>query len=73
MEERFQRWGPSPAEDLRPVSEVEAGVIFRLAGGIRRLVAGSLPRKQPGAGTRQQRVGADTPSLHLEVPGIQFV
>ena len=50
----------SPAEDLRPVSEVEAGVNFRLAGGIRRQVAGSLPRKQPGTGTRQHRVGVDT-------------
>ena len=45
----------SPAEDLRPVSEVEAGVSFRPAGGVRRQVAGSLPRKQPGAGTRQVR------------------
>ena len=31
-----------PAEDLRPVSEVEAGVNFRLAGGIRRQVAGPV-------------------------------
>ena len=62
-----------PAEDLRPVSEVEAGVSFRPAGGVRRQVAGSLPRRQPGAGTRQHRVGVDTPSLHPEVPGIQFV
>ena len=62
-----------PAEDLRPVSEVEAGVNFGPAGGVRRQVAGSLPRRQPGAGTRQQRVGVVTPSLHREVPGIQFV
>ena len=61
-----------PAEDLRSVSEVEAGVNFRLAGGVRGQVAGSLPRRQPGAGTRQQRVGADTPSLHPEVPDTQF-
>ena len=49
-----------------------AGVNFRLAGGFRRQVAGSLPRRQPGTGTRQHRVGVDTPSLHPEVPGIQF-
>ena len=30
-------------------------------------------RRQPGAGSRQQRVGVDTPSLHPEVPGIQLV
>ena len=50
-----------------------AGVNFRPAGGVRRQVAGSLLRRQPGAGTRQQGVGVDTPSLHPEVPGIQFV
>ena len=43
----------SPAEDLRPVSEVEAGVNFRLAGSVRMQVAGSLPRRQPGTGTKQ--------------------
>ena len=42
-----------PAEDLCPVSEVEAGVNFRLAGGVRRQVVGSLPGQQPGTGTRQ--------------------
>ena len=62
-----------PAEDLLPVSEVEAGVNVRPAGGVRGQVAGSLPRKQPGTGTRRQRVGVDTPSLHPEVPGNQFV
>ena len=31
-----------PAEDLRLVSEVEAGVNFRPAGGVRGQVAGSL-------------------------------
>ena len=60
-------------EDLRPVSEVEAGVNFRSAGGVRGQVAGSLPRRQPGTGTRQVRGGVVTPSLHPEVPGIQFV
>ena len=55
-----------PAEDLRPVSEVEAGVNFRPAGGLRGQVAGSLPRKQPGTGTRRVREGVDTPSLHPE-------
>ena len=44
---------PVTAEDLRPVSEVEAWVNFRPAGGVsRRQVAGSIPRKQPGTGTR---------------------
>ena len=62
-----------PAEDLRPVAEVEAGVNFRPAGSVRGQVAGSLPRKQPGTGTWRQRVGLDTPSLHPEVPGLQFV
>ena len=42
-----------PAEDLRPVSEVEAGANFRPAGGVREQVAGSIPRRQPGKGTRQ--------------------
>ena len=51
----------SPAEDLRPVSEVEAGVSFRPAGGVRRQVAGSLPRRQPGAGTRQGWCGHTFP------------
>ena len=62
-----------PAEDLRHVSEVEAGVNFRPAGGVRGQVAGSLPRRQPGTGTRRVREGVVTPSLHPEVPGIQFV
>ena len=66
-------WVSGRAEDLRPVSEVEAGVNFRPAGGVRRQVAGSLPRRQPGTGTRQVRGGVVTPSLHPEVPGIQFV
>ena len=62
-----------PAEDFLPVSEVEAGVNFRPAGGARGQVAGSLPGRQPGTGTRQVRGGVVTPSLHPEVPGIQFV
>ena len=44
-----------PAEDLRPVSEVEAGVKFRPAGGVRGQVAGSLPGRQPGTGTRPSK------------------
>ena len=56
-----------------PVREVEAGVNFRPAGGVREQVAGSLPRRQPGTGTRLVRGGVVTPSLHPEVPGIQFV
>ena len=61
------------AEDFLPVSEVEAGVNFRPASGVRGQVAGSLPGRQTGKGTRQVRGGAVTPSLHPEVPGIQFV
>ena len=65
--------GSGPAEDLLPVSEVEAGVNFRPAGGVRGQVAGSLPRRQPGTGTRQVKGSVVAPSLHPEVPGIQFV
>ena len=61
-----------PAKDLRPVSEVEAGVNFRTAGGVRGQVANSLPRRQPVTGTRWHRVGAVTPSLHPEVPDTRF-
>ena len=57
-----------PAEDLRPVSEVEAGVNFRPAGWVRGQVAGSLPGRQPGTGTRQSKGSVVTPSLHPEVP-----
>ena len=64
----FQRWVSSPAEDLRPVSEVEAGVNFRLAGWVRGQVAGSLPGRQPGTGTRRNKGSVVTPSLHPEVP-----
>ena len=39
-----------PAEDLRLVAEVAAGVKFRPAGGVREQVAGSLPRRQAGQG-----------------------
>ena len=56
------------AEDLRPVSEVEAGVNFRPAGGVR----GSLPGRQPGTGNRTGKGSVVTPSLHPEVPGTQF-
>ena len=62
-----------PAEDLRPVAEVAAGVNFRQAGGVREQVAGSLPRRQPGTGARQVRRGVVTPSLHPEVPDIQLI
>ena len=59
-----------PAEDLRPVSEVEAGVNFRPAGGVRGQVAGSLPRRQPGTGTGTSKGSVVTPSLHPEVPDL---
>ena len=58
----------SLAEDLRPVSEVEAGVNFRPAGWVRGQVAGSLPGRQPGTGTRRNKGSVVTPSLHPEVP-----
>ena len=62
-ERRSTKGGVSgPAEDLRPVSEVKAGVNFRPA-----------PGRQPGTGTRRGREGAVTPSLHLEVPDTQYV
>ena len=51
-----------PAEDLRPVSEVEAGVNFRPAGRVRGQVAGSLPGKQPGAGSRPNKGSVHLPS-----------
>ena len=51
---------------------MEAGVNFRPASGVRGQVAGSLPRRQPGTCTRQQRVGVVTPSLHQEVPDTRF-
>ena len=49
------------------------GLNLRPAGGVREQVAGSIPRRQPGTGTRRVREGAVTPSLHPEVPGIRFV
>ena len=52
---------PPPPLNLRP------------AGGVREQVAGSIPRRQPGTGTRRVREGAVTPSLHPEVPGIRSV
>ena len=58
----------SPAEDLRPVSEVEAGVNFRPAGWVRGQVAGSLPGRQPGTGTRQSKGSVGHTFLHPEVP-----
>ena len=66
-------WVSGLAEDLRPVSEVEAGANFRPAGSVRGQVPDSLPRRQPGTGTRQGKRRVVTPSLHPEVPGIQFV
>ena len=56
----------SPSEDLRPVSEVEAGVSFRTAGSVR-----------GQGGDQGQATGctgsAVTPSVHPEVPGAHFV
>ena len=47
------------------------GVWVACVGG-RGQVAGSLPGRQPGTGTRTVREGALTPSLHPEVPGNEF-
>ena len=69
---RVKGGASGPAEDLLPVSEVETGVNFRLGGGVRGQVAGSLPGRQPGTGTRQVRGGAVTPSRHPEVPDTRF-
>ena len=65
---------PVPVEDLRPVSEVEAGVNFRPAGGVREQVAGSTSQEATRHRNQasQRRVWSHT-SLHPEVPGIQFV
>ena len=62
-----------PAEDLRPVPEVEAGVNFRPTGWVRGQVAGSLPGRQPGTGTRTSKGSVVTPSLHPEVLDSLFV
>ena len=56
-----------PAEDLRPVSEVEAGVVF----GRPAVHGGRLQVHFPGS--NQAQVTGRLPSLHPEVPGIQFV
>ena len=62
-----------PAEDLRPVPEVEAGVNFRPAGRVRAQVAGSFPGRQPGTGIRTNKGSVVPPSLHPEVPDSLFV
>ena len=60
-------------EDLRPVSEVEAGVNFRLAGQVREQVVEQAPERRPGPGSRRSGGGAVTPSVHAEVLDTQFV
>ena len=47
---------------------MEAGVNFRPAGRVRGQVAGSIPGRQPGTGTRSNKGSVVTPSLHPEVP-----
>ena len=72
--QRGQRWGFRSGRRFASCRRGGGrGVNFRPAGGVRVQVAGSLPGRQPGTGTRRVRGGADTPSLHPEVPGIQFV
>ena len=58
----------SSTEDLRPISEVEAGVHFRSAGQVRGQVVGHSPGRRPGPGTRCSRCVAVTLSIHPEAP-----
>ena len=58
----------SPTEDLRLVSEVEAGVNFRPAGEVRKQVVVHSPGRRPGPGTRWSRGGAVAPPVHPEAP-----
>ena len=69
----YQRWGFRSGRRFSSCFRGGGRVNFRPAGGVRGQVAGSLPGRQPGTGTRQVRGGAVTPSLHPEVPGIRFV
>ena len=62
-----------PAEDLLPVSEVEAGVNFRQAGSARGQVVVQSLERRPGPGSRKAGRGVVTPSLHPEVPRTQFL
>ena len=50
------------AEDLRPVSEVEAGKNFRPDGQLREQVVEQSPVRRPGLGSRPPG-GAVTPSV----------
>ena len=52
-----------PAEDLRPVSEVEAGVNFRPAGGVRGQVAGSTSQD-----SNQAQVPGDSGLVWTHLP-----
>ena len=54
-----------PAEDLRPVAEVEAGVNFRPACGVREQVAGSLP------GGNQAQVPGRLGEVRAHLPSTQ--
>ena len=74
-EEAYQRGRVSgPAEDLRPVTEVEAGVKF--SAGRQSAGAGCCAVSKVATRTRFQEVSwrsAATTSLHPEVPDTQFV
>ena len=59
------------AEDLLPVSEVEAGVNVRPAGRVRGQVVVHFPARRPDQVPEAQ--GAVTPSLHPGVPGTRSV
>ena len=63
---------PGSAEDLLPVSEVEAGVDLQPTGWVRRQVVGHFPGGQPGTGTGWSGGGAVTPFICPEVPDSLF-
>ena len=62
-----------PAQDLRPVSDLETEVNFRPADQAREQVVVHSSGRRPGPGTRLARGCAVTPSIHLKVPDSQFV
>ena len=72
MEKEFQWWGFRSRREFASCLRGGGRGRFWAAGGVRRQVAGPLPGRQPGTGTRRVGEGAVTPSLHPEVPGIQF-
>ena len=72
VEEGFQKWGFRSGRRFASCLRGGGGVNFWPDGGVRGQVAGSLTRRQPGTGTRRQRVGVATPSLHPKVSDTRF-